>query len=683
MPNRLSAETSPYLWQHADNPVDWYPWGPDAFEKAAREDKPIFLSIGYSACHWCHVMAHESFESQEVADVLNASFVSIKVDREERPDIDAIYMEAVQALTGAGGWPMSIFMTAGGVPFFGGTYFPAEQRHGAPSFLDILGRISQLWQTRRQELLASGLMLKEALANPEYLVSLQGPDQLGKEALDRAVANLKRAFDAEHGGFGGAPKFPQPAIAEFLLRRYTESEDERLLGMVLTTLDHMIRGGIWDHLGGGFHRYSTDAAWLVPHFEKMLYDNAQLARLYLHAWQLTGDERYRQTTIDTLDYLVREMLDSSGGFYSAQDADTDGEEGRFFTWTPEEIRVALRETAAENDADLFMEAYGVTLGGNFEGRSVLSEVKTAGQIANEHDLSAVDVAWRISVARETLRAARETRPRPATDEKVLAGWNGLALAAFAEAGRVLGRADYTQVAEHNAEFLLTRMRTPEGRLLRSWSNGQAKLNGYLEDYAACAEGLLELYQTTFELKWFEAARTLGDITLKHFLDSEGGFFDTSDDHEELLFRPKELQDGAIPSAGSMAAGVFARLAEYTADDHYAEQAERALVRVQGATGQAPLGFAHWLCVLDFVLAPPRTLAVIGKDRDQLLRVVWRRYLPNVVVAAAAHGGGPAEPKLLEYRVEERGLTTAYLCRHGVCERPTFSADELAEQLAGL
>lgn len=695
MPNRLAAQTSPYLLQHAENPVDWFPWGPEAFAKARREDKPIFLSVGYSACHWCHVMERESFEDEATAALMNRHFVAVKVDREERPDVDAVYMGAVQALTGRGGWPMSVFLTPDAMPFYGGTYFPRTARHGMPSFAAVLTRIAELWRDDRQRLLQAGAELAAALRQEQEAAgSGAGPTRVAAEAgvLDLAVRGLKRTFDEINGGWGEAPKFPQPAVAEFLLRRHLATGDEAALAMVTKTLDAMARGGIYDQLGGGFHRYATDAGWLVPHFEKMLYDNAQLARLYLHGFQVTGDEAYRRIATATLDYVVREMLEEGGGFYSAQDADADDVEGAFYVWTPEEIRAVADRACADPNGDvaLFAAAFGVTSAGNFAGTSILHVVETPADLAARWGMTTCEVEIRLQNLRGALLDRREQRVRPGLDDKVLASWNGLMLGAFAEAGRVLGRDDYLRVAESNAEFLLAEMRTRDGGLLRTRKGGidfaaagGAALKGYLEDYACVADGLLELYQSTFEARWFHAARELGDVILQNFADPSGGFFDTSDEHEKLLLRPKVVQDGAMPSGGAMATGVLLRLAEFTGRGSYADAAEAALGRLQPMMARAPLGFAGWLAALDFLLAPPMALAVVGDDPGPLLSVSRARYRPNLVVAVGPGSSSQdAGIPLLRGRHAAHGEATAYLCRRRACEPPVSTAGELAALLDG-
>jgi uncharacterized protein YyaL (SSP411 family) len=675
MPNRLIRETSPYLLQHAHNPVDWYPWGPEALEKARREDKPIFLSIGYSSCHWCHVMEHESFEDIETAALLNQRFVPIKVDREERPDLDSIYMSAVVAMTGQGGWPMSMFLTPDGAPFYGGTYFPNVRRHGLLAFQEVLRAIAEAWQNRRAEILSNGSQVVAAL-NQSDLPGVRPTDEpLENGTLDEALEKIRRAFDWTNGGWGGAPKFPQPMTIEFLIRRYVATRDELILRMITETLNRMARGGIYDQLGGGFHRYATDAIWLVPHFEKMLYDNAQLARVYLHAWQITHNEFYRRIAEETLDYVAHEMTDPGGGFYSSQDADSEGVEGKFFVWTPEEIRAALGE-----EAQLFIDAYGVTERGNFEGKNILYVARDADVLAAMHTLSMQDVETRLVAARQKLFEVREGRVKPARDEKVLTGWNGLMLAAFAEAARVLKREDYRTIAERNADFLLRELRDRGGRLHRSWKAGNVRHMGYLEDYANLIEGLLALYETTFDAQWFVAARELADTMLEHFADPAGGFFDTSDDAEALVTRPKDLQDNAVPSGNAMAAIVLLKLGAFTGEGRYTDAAERALRMVQPALGSAPTGFAQWLSALDFALGEPREIAIVGDGgADKLLDVVWSEYRPNQVVACA-RGAEDASVPLLERRTPLNGKATAYVCRNFVCELPVTEPEALAAQL---
>lgn len=673
MPNRLINETSPYLLQHSHNPVDWYPWGSEALQKAQREDKPIFLSIGYAACHWCHVMEHESFEDAATAAQLNENFVPIKVDREERPDLDSIYMSAVVALTGQGGWPMSMFLTPQGVPFYGGTYFPNTRRYNMPAFTDVLSAMSDAWKNRREEIMTSGSQILQAIQAGD-LPTQDAP--LDPHTLDHAAAYTREAFDEINGGWGSAPKFPQPMTLEFLIRRYVVTHDDLLLKMITQTLDKMARGGIYDQLGGGFHRYSTDATWLVPHFEKMLYDNAQLARVYLHAWQITQNDFHRRIVEETLDYVAREMTDPRGGFYSTQDADSEGHEGKFYVWSAEEIRIVLGD-----EAQVFLDAYDVTERGNFEGKNILHVVRDMDVRAAMQHASQAEIESRLETARQKLLAVREQRVKPARDEKVLTAWNGLMLAAFAEAARTLQRADYRAIAERNANFMLGEMRDTNGRLRRSWKQGDARLNGYLEDYANLTEGLLALYETTFDAQWFITARELADEMLAHFADPQFGFFDTSDDHETLVTRPKDLYDNAVPSGNAMAATVLQKLNAFTGDSRYTDAALRALQRVQPAMKSAPLGFAQWLCALDFALAKPKEIAIIGTSEQvpSLLKIVFREYRPNQVVAVGLPGQASPIP-LLEGRTQLNGRATAYVCHGFTCQLPVTEPDALAGQL---
>jgi len=722
MPNRLAHETSPYLLQHAQNPVDWYPWGPEALARARELDRPIFLSIGYAACHWCHVMERESFEDEATAAFLNEHFVPIKVDREERPDLDSIYMDAVVALTGQGGWPMSVFLTPDGVPVFGGTYYPREPRYGMPAFRQVLESIATAWRDEREKVLSGAEQLKAALrrssAAPRGATAARGGEALRPELLDRARGYLSRAFDRLNGGFGGAPKFPQTMALNFLLRSAVggssgeggSADDEHAaseepLRIVTRTLDKMARGGIYDQLGGGFHRYSVDELWLVPHFEKMLYDNAQLATLYLHAWQVTGRELYRRVATETLDYVLREMTHPRGGFFSSQDADSENaagehEEGAFFTWTPEEIEAALSEgdePVPAEDIRLFGDAYGVTQHGNFEGRTILHEAVDPDVLAERHGLTVDEAERRLEEMRRRLFAARQRRAAPARDDKVLTAWNGLMLAAFAEAAHVLDRDDYRRAAKASAAFLLDELRDARGRLLRTWKDGSegggaatapgggAKLNAYLEDYADLAEGLLQLYQTTFDERWFVAARELADLILEHFADGAGGFFATSDDHEELLRRPRSEEDNALPSGGAMAALVLVQLAAYTGDDRYAAAAEAALQLMAENAATMPLGFAQWLVALDLYLAPPLEVAIVGDDlaepgEQTLLAVVRSAFRPHVVVAAAPGAEDTAVPLLAGRRLVD-GRSAAYVCRRFACAAPCTDSVSLREALA--
>jgi uncharacterized protein YyaL (SSP411 family) len=668
MPNRLAGETSPYLLQHAHNPVDWFPWGPDALARAKLLDRPIFLSIGYAACHWCHVMERESFEDETTAAFLNGRFVAIKVDREERPDLDQVYMAAVQAMTGGGGWPMSVFLTPEGRPFYGGTYFPDEPRHGMPSFLQVLEGVDRAWREQRSEVQGAGQRLVDALAAQNRVEGLAGDPT--PALLEAAVAGIEASFDARNGGWGGAPKFPQPMTIEFLLRRAVATGDARPLAIARRSLDAMADGGVRDQLGGGFHRYSTDAEWLVPHFEQMLYDNAQLARVYVHAWALTGDARYRAVAEGALGYMTRELTTADGAFAASQDADTEGEEGATFVWTADEIA----EVLGDDDAALFAEHYEIAPLGNWEGRTILRRTSPPAGDSTEALLAS---------ARARLFERRRGRPQPARDDKALAAWNGLAIAAFAEAGRLLGDDRYVAAATRAAEAIVGGLLDAEGRLGRSWKDGRATGQGVLEDYSHLAEGLLALYEATFEERWFTAGRALMDRVLDHFADPAGGFFDTADDHERLVTRPKDLQDNAVPSGNAMAATVLLRLAAWTGEGAYRTAAERAIRTVAPFAERYPTAFAQWLSAIDFALADAVEVAVVGGPGDAatraLLEPVAAGFRPNQVLAAAADPGASAVP-LLRERTMVGGLPTAYLCRGFTCRMPVTDAAALREQL---
>jgi len=669
MTNRLATETSPYLRQHADNPVDWYPWGEEALRAAREADRPILLSIGYAACHWCHVMAHESFEDPATADLMNRHFINIKVDREERPDLDSIYMSAVVAMTGQGGWPMTVALTPDGRPFFGGTYFPPTPRHGLPGFPQLLLGLAQAWKEQREAIESSAGEIADHLRHTALAEALGSGSALNPDLFDQSLNALVRSFDARRGGFGRAPKFPPSMTLEFLLRMHLQRGDAMSLHMAERTLEAMAHGGIYDQLGGGFARYATDEQWLVPHFEKMLYDNALLARVYLHAWQITGKPLYRRITEETLDFVAREMRHAAGGFFSSYDADSEGEEGKFYVWPAAEIRAALGEAAGR-----FMAVYGVSEGGNWEGQNILHVSDQTG----EKDLSG------LAEARRTLYDLRRRRVPPGLDDKVLTAWNGLMLAAFAEAGRALDRPDYTTIAVANAEFLWANLRRDDGRLLRSWSAGAGgRYNAYLEDYAFLADGLLALYQTTFDPRWFAWARELGDTVLDHFSDPEGGFFDTSDDHEALLHRPKDVQDNATPSGNAMAAQVLLRLGLATGDGRYWDAAEPLVAGLYEPMARYPSAFAHWLSAAAFILGEPREVAVVGDpaaaDTRALLATVFARYRPNLVVAAGEEDAAAAVP-LLAGRERVDGRAAAYVCRRFVCLRPVVEGKALEEQL---
>ena len=664
--NRLATETSPYLLQHAHNPVDWYPWGPEALSRARDEDKPIFLSIGYAACHWCHVMERESFENQDTARQMNEGFVAIKVDREERPDLDSIYMDAVQHMTGSGGWPMSVFLTPDGRPFYGGTYFPDRPRHGLPSFTQVLDGVSQAWRERRGEIERSGSAIAATIGGEPPAGPMTGDLAVGDGLLDAALGQLERGFDARHGGWGGAPKFPQPMTIEFLLRLHVKTADPRPLAMARRTLDAMAAGGIYDHLGGGFARYATDAVWLVPHFEKMLYDNAQLARVYVHAWQLTNERRYRQVAEDTLEFVARELRTADGGFAASLDADTDGDEGATYVWDTTEIEALLSK-----DSPDFAAAYGMTANGNWEGRTILA--RAIGSVDSEL----------LARARRTLFEARQRRPQPARDDKVLTAWNGLMIGAFADAAAAFGETRWSDLARVVADVLLEHVRDDDGRLRRSWKDGRALHSGVLEDYANLADGLLALYEATFDERYFVAARELADTTLDHFADTAGGFFDTADDHEALIARPRGIQDNAVPSGGAMTTIVLLKLAAFTGEGRYADAASAAISTVVPLVARYPTSFAQWLNAIAFSLSEAVEIAIsgnpFGADSSGLLGIVRQTYRPFAVVAAGSSDGS-AVP-LLHDRPQRDGHATAYVCRSFACRAPVTEPSELAAQLA--
>jgi uncharacterized protein YyaL (SSP411 family) len=669
--NRLADATSPYLLQHADNPVDWFPWGDEALSKAAAEDRPIFLSIGYAACHWCHVMERESFEDEGTAALLNANFVPIKVDREERPDLDAIYMDAVQAMTGQGGWPLSAFLTPTGKPFFAGTYFPKEPAHGMPSFRQVLEGIAEAWRERRGDIEGQGGRVIEAISRAASLTASTEP--LSGEITSSALAALRRSFDETWGGFGSAPKFPQPMTLEFVLRMaLRDAPDAR--SMLTTTLDRMAAGGLYDQLGGGFARYSTDATWLVPHFEKMLYDNAQLAQLYTRAWLLTREDRYRRVATETLDYLLREMRHPEGGFFSSQDADSEGVEGKFFTWSWDELVGLVGEEAAE--------AFGASPGGNWagehgEGTNVLWRPDGAEVLSGD-----------LAEARRVLFEERERRVRPATDDKVLTAWNAMAIQAFAEAGRAFGNDVFTRAATAAAEFVLSHLRRADGRLLRTWRDRTPGGPAYADDHALLASAMLALFSRTGELRWFREAKRLVDDLVQLFADHErGGFFQSGADVDALVIRPKELYDNAVPSGNSAAADVIQRIALLTGDAELERIGVSAIRLIRDVLGRAPSGFGHALSALDLSLGPTREVAIIGSMDEAAARamadeILAIRFLPNTVVAIAAPDDQEAVEAvaLLRDRPQVDGLPTAYVCERFACLLPVTRTEDLVDQL---
>jgi uncharacterized protein YyaL (SSP411 family) len=652
MSNRLASETSPYLLQHAENPVDWYPWGEEALQRARAEEKPILVSIGYSACHWCHVMERESFEDPAVAALMNERFVCIKVDREERPDVDAIYMDAVQAMTGRGGWPLNAFLTPEGVPFYAGTYWPPQPRQGMPSWSQIVVGVAKAWVEQRAEIEEAGRQIVPRLAGAAALPPAEG--EIDPAGLDAAVATLRRGYDHEHGGFSrSAPKFPAASAIEFLLRR---GERE----MALHTLRAMASGGMYDQVGGGFARYSVDARWVIPHFEKMLYDNALLARAYLHGFQVSGEPFFARVCTETLDWALRDLRQDEGGFASALDADSEGEEGRFYVWTPDEVRAALGDDGL---ADAALRHFGMTGAPNFEGRWA--------PVRATSDPDGIDEI------KACMRAAREQRVWPGLDDKRLTAWNALMISALADAGAALERPDYRDAAVACAEFVWRDMRDADGRLLRTYNRGQARLAAYLEDHAFMLEALLTLYETTFEPRWFAAARELAETILARFSDAErGGFFATADDHEALIARRKELEDAPIPAGASAAAFGLLRLAALTGEHRYEEAALGVLRLLHAVAPQHPTAFGHVLQALDFHLATVKEVAIVGPGAEPLERVVRGSFRPHVVVA-----GGPADGvPLLDGREPVDGRAAAYVCERFACLRPVTQPDELAALL---
>ncbi|MCJ7511778.1 MAG: thioredoxin domain-containing protein [Anaerolineales bacterium] len=677
MPNRLRSESSPYLQQHADNPVEWWPWSDEALAFARAHDRPIFLSIGYAACHWCHVMAHESFEDPATAWLLNQDFVPIKVDREERPDLDAIYMQAVVAMTGQGGWPLSAFLTPAGEPFFAGTYFPPEPRHNLPAFRQVLQAMAQAWRSDRSRLQATAQRVLEHLTQAP--AGGEADAGLDTDLLSTASRGLFETYDWTHGGWGGAPKFPQASAIELLLRLHVRNHDRLPLDMAVDCLQRMAHGGLYDQLGGGFHRYSVDAAWQVPHFEKMLYDNALLARAYLHAWQLTGDEELLQVSRSTLDYLLREMADSVGGFYSSEDADSEGEEGRFYLWAIPEIRQLLEPSGL---SDFAQAAYGTTEGGNFEGRNILHLPLAPTRLADRLGLGLTEFGVMLKQVNGVLFQARQHRRRPGRDEKVLTDWNGLLLATLADAARALQDSTYLAAAQKLAGFLLFSWEQ-RGRLHHAWRDGRPKVPAFLKDFAALGSGLLTLYQADFDNRWYSAALDCAEQILRTFEDPAGGFYDVPADEHGLLFRPMELQDSPSPSGGALAASLLLQLATLADDQRLERAAERAIARMQPLGRQHPGAFAAWLAALDYACGPRWQLALLGRtgfpDLQALMATAAAGFHPRLLTAGAPQYR-PEGPALLLNRGPINGQAAAYLCQDYHCDLPTTDPAELRAQL---
>jgi uncharacterized protein YyaL (SSP411 family) len=686
-PNRLAKETSPYLQQHAHNPVDWYPWGPEALEAARSLDRPIFLSIGYSACHWCHVMEHESFENPAIAAVMNAHYVSIKVDREERPDLDQIYMSAVTALTGRGGWPMSVFLTPALEPFYGGTYWPPEPSMGMPGFRDVLERVHEAWVERRVEVESGAAELTEAVSRASQ--SHAAPESLDVSLLEVAEDTRLRIADRVHGGFGQAPKFPHPMDLRLLLRTWKRFGRADARDVALLTLDKMAAGGIYDHLGGGFHRYSTDARWLVPHFEKMLYDNALLGSAYLDAFQATGEPRYATVVRETMDYVLREMTHPDGGFYSTQDADSEGEEGKFFVWTAAEVESVL----GPEESRVFCYCYDVTPEGNWEGQNILNRVKTKAQAARVLGLSETDLEQLLTSSRQKLFARRERRVHPGRDEKILSGWNGLMIAAMARAGRVLDEPRFTAAAARSADFLLKQLRTSEGRLLHVFKDGNARLAAYLDDYACAIDALVEVYQATFDPCYVAAAAELAHDLIARFSDeATGGFFYTAHDHEALIARSKDLHDSATPSGNGMAAYALLRLARLCGREDFETAGRHTLEMLSGEMARTTMGEGQALLALDDLLGPAYELVLSdgqsAADSDQVLRSINARFLPNAVVARRfSETDDSSIPPLLRTTLVDKkaikGQPTLYVCERGTCRPPVVGAAAIEGSLGSL
>lgn len=693
MPNQLTNSTSPYLLQHADNPVDWHPWNEESLAKAKTENKPIFLSIGYAACHWCHVMAHESFEDEETAAFMNKHFINIKVDREERPDLDTIYMQATVSMTGSGGWPMSVFLTPDLKPFYAGTYFPPVPRHNMPSFKDVLAGIVRTWQEQPGEI---SRVSNEVSDHLQQTLSIQAQSEsfFKQEHLDTAAKSLIDSYDWGHGGWGSAPKFPQAMTIEFLLRQYLRADgDESILKPIVHALKAMARGGMYDVVGGGFSRYSVDNFWRVPHFEKMLYDNALLVRAYLHAWQVTGDPFFRQIVTETLDFIEREMTHPDGGFYSSLDADSEGVEGKFYVWTLDEIRSILKD-----DSEFFEAAYGVTPHGNWEGRTVLQRALDDASLAARFKIDVESVPSKLADSHARLLSARDTRVRPGTDDKVLTSWNGLMLAAIAEGARVLASDEeemtlssknaslherYYKLATRNADFLLNSLR-PKGDLKHSWRDGRTTDEVFLDDYAALILGLLALYQTDFDNKWFASAKELADEMIDLFEDPNGGFFDTPKDGEALLLRPKDVQDNATPSGNALACEALLKLAEFSGEGRYRDLAEKSLSLVANMAIKYPTAFGRWLSAVDMALGNVKQVAVVyesgGEAASELIAMIRSKYRPNVIVASSTPPPLEDAPALLKDRPVKNGKPTVYVCEGFVCKNPITTTSELEKLL---
>jgi uncharacterized protein YyaL (SSP411 family) len=683
MPNRLARETSPYLLQHANNPVDWHPWGPEALERAKREDRPIFLSIGYSACHWCHVMEHESFEDEAIATALNERFVNVKVDREERPDLDQIYMAAVQLMTQHGGWPMSVWLTPDLKPFYGGTYFPPADRHGLPSFLRVIHAVAEAWNERRAAALQQA---EEITTHISAMHLMSSGEEITPALIENAVRRLEEAFDRRNGGFGGRPKFPHPMDLSVLLRHWKRSPHQPVLEMVKLTLDKMAAGGIYDHLAGGFARYSVDERWLVPHFEKMLYDNALLTVAYLEGYQATGDERYARVARETCEYVLRYMTDERGGFHSTEDADSEGEEGKFYVWTPDQII----ELLGRERGDRFCNLYDVTPHGNFEGENILNLPRPIAQVAKERGWNLATLERELAEDRAILLEARDQRVRPGKDDKILTNWNALMIDAFARAAVVLDEPRYATAAQRATAFILRELRRADGRLLHSWRGGEAKFDAYLDDYAYFINALVSLYEADFDEAWIDHAVALADFVMQHFHDGqEGGFFYTSDDHEQLIARQKDVQDSSVPSASGMTATALIRLGTLTGRQDYVDPARGTLELAAGLMEKAPTAAGQSLIAADMLIGPMQEIVVVAGDNEQefadVLAALRQRYEPNRVIAARgkviANKNSAALNAIFAGRTAINGQTTLYVCENFTCQAPLVGWQAIGAALA--
>ncbi len=683
--NRLINETSPYLLQHAYNPVDWYAWSDEAFERAKKENKPIFLSIGYSTCHWCHVMERESFENEEVAEIMNKHFISIKVDREQRPDVDSIYMTAVQMMTGSGGWPLSVFLTPDGKPFFGGTYFPPEDRYGRRGFKSLLLVIADAWENRHDELVSSAGQISDTLARQDDRPAGQ---TLSADAIKGAFFSLANTFDPTYGGFGRAPKFPQASNLSMLLGYWHRTGEDRALAMVEKTLNAMADGGIYDHLGGGFHRYSTDAIWLVPHFEKMLYDQALLSKAYLHAYQITNNPRYAAVAAEIFDYVLRDMTDPKGGFYSAEDADSEGEEGTFYVWNPKEIA----EVIGEDSAKVFNAHYGVTKRGNFEhAKTILNISQSFEQLQTKFKLSPKEFDDILTKARQKLFEVRDKRPRPHRDEKIITAWNGFMISSLALGGRVLNEEKYISAAGRAAEFVFGELRK-DGRLMRYYGKGRAVELAFLNDYAFMITGLLDLYEADFDARWLQEAKRLSEQMIELFGDADGGgFFLTGSDGERLIARNKPAYDGAVPSGNSVAALALLRLGQATMNMKFIDHASKTLETFSAQLQQSPTSLTYMLMAVDFWLGPRQEIVIAGdshaNDTKQMLKSVRSRFLPNAVILLhQKDSDGKAIEKIVPFLAAQKSIdakATAYVCENYVCNRPINQIAELDKLLSTL